>query len=322
MLDLDALTQVTDIVCHDNCADGTVSAMLLHDALPLANIQFCQYGAAQEKLEVKPNTLFCDFSPHESRYQEFVDAGAIILDHHKSAKPIVEAFGERGVFGDEVTEPGVCGAVLAFRHVWLPMTNLKSTHDDEVRFAAEIARLSGIRDTWQKHDPDWPKACELAEGIRFFSQESWLVYAPFSAARKPWWDARRSVGQRLVEQHHGTILKALDGAYHFTSPGGTRVVMFQGTKLTSDACEVVKDGADLVVGFDYFAIVDGQAPLGYSLRSNHSAFDCAAFCKSMGGGGHTKAAGFSVRFDPALGASDPYSLFQSKVSKYEAATGV
>jgi len=322
VIDIDALTQVTTIVSHDSCADGTTSAMLLHDALPLAKIEFCQYGLAQEKLVVRPNMLFCDFTPHESRYQEFVDAGAIVLDHHKGSRSIVEAFGDRGVFADEITEPGVSGAVLAYRHVWKRMA-LQWQEGVGTNFtAANIARLIGIRDTWQKQDPDWLKACDLAAAVGFFSQESWLVSDPFSGARRAWWEARRSVGQRLVEKHHGTIMKALDGAYRFTSPGGIRVVMFQGTKLTSDACEVVKDEADLIVGFDYFAIEDGQAPLGYSLRSNHSSFDCATFCKRLGGGGHTKAAGFSVRFDPALGASDPYSFFQGKVSEYEAETRV
>jgi hypothetical protein len=317
------LSQVTDIVCHDNCSDGTVSAMLLHDALPSARIRFCQYGISHEKLEVKPNMLFCDFSPHESRYQEFAAAGAIILDHHKSARHIVDSFGERGVFGDEATEPGVSGAVLAFRHVWLPLTNLRRKHDDEVRHAADIARLIGIRDTWQKHDPDWLSACELGESVRFFSQDSWLIEDPFAPERHPWWAARRSVGQRLVEKQHVTLRKVLEGAYRFTSPAGTRVVLFSGTKLTSDACEVVKEMADLIVGFDYFAVEDGQASLGYSLRSYASSkFDCSTFCKTLGGGGHSKAAGFSVRFDPALGTGDPYSVFQDKLREYEAAAWV
>lgn len=318
MLDLEMLARVSNIVCHDNCADGTVSAMFLHDALPHAQIQFCQYGASQEKLEVRPNMLFCDFSPHESKYLDFVEAGAVILDHHKSARSIVEAFGKHGVFADEATEPGVSGAMMAFRHVWLHLAPGRFKYHD-VKYASDIARLTGIRDTWQKHDPEWLTACELGETIRFFSQGSWLVEKPFSRKHRAWWDSRLAVGQRLIEKQQVTLRKVLSGAYNFSSKAGTRVVLFPGTTLTSDACELVKETADLIVGFDYFAIEDGQAALGYSLRSYASSpFDCQAFCKTLGGGGHSKAAGFSVRFDPALGTGDPYSLFRARLGDYEA----
>ena len=322
MLDLNALSQVTSIVCHDNCADGVVSAMLLSDALPQAKVQFCQYGNQQLALEVQPSMLFCDFAPHESRAPAFIAAGALILDHHKSARDVVAAFGARGIFGDEIAEPGVSGAVLAYRHVWLPLAGIRDKQDAEVAFAEEIAALTGIRDTWQKQSPDWNTACELAESIKFFSQQSWLVRDPFAPQKRSWWTSRLSVGQRLVERRHETVVKALNGAYRFTSTGGTRCVLFPGVRLTSDASEAEGRGADLVVGFDYFAIEDGQAALGYSLRSNSSGFDCAAFCSAMGGGGHTKAAGFTVFFDPTLGVSDPFSLFQTRVAQYEAETGL
>lgn len=322
MLNLDALTQVTDIVCHENCADGTVSAMFLHDALPFARVRFCQYGVAQEKLEVRPNMLFCDFSPHETRYQEFVAAGAIVLDHHKSARHIVEAFGDRGIFADEATEPGVSGAVLAYRHVWRPLV-AANVEDSELLMAGNIARIIGVRDTWQKSDLDWDLSRALSMAVKFFAPESWLTERPFALDRRAWWLERQKVGERLVEKDDAAVRKALEGAYRFTSQAGTRVLMFQGTNLTSDAAEAARLEADIIVGFDYFAIVDGQASLGYSLRAGAgSKFDCATFSKGFGGGGHSKAAGFSVRFDPALGTSDPFSLFGTKISEYEAETRI
>lgn len=333
MLDLTVLKQVTDIVCHDNCSDGTMSAILLQDALPAARIHFCSYGLAHERLEAGPNMLFCDFHPHEATYRKFVDAGTIILDHHKSAANIIAAFGARGVFADEALDPGVSGAVLAYQHVWLPLkqegwaryrdlsTDLAEVHahlrESERARAEKYSRLIGIRDTWQKHDPDWRRACELSEAVRFFGQASWMIPEPFAMDRDEWWDARIAVGIRLVEKQAETLQKLVKGAYRFTTERGTRVLMFSGLSYTSDACELIKGDADLIVGFDYVPMEGGQAPLAFSTRA-FNGFDCAKFCKTYGGGGHSKAAGFSVRFDPAVGTQDPYSILSDSLNAFEA----
>lgn len=144
MIDNDTLDSIKTIVVHDNCPDGLASAILLHDVLYDAEIKFVQYGTdAYKALTPAPGVLYCDFSPpirtkkvvadgaetyvideeDRAKLQEFVAAGTLVLDHHKTAKPIVEAFGDNGRFGDEVSEPGVCGALLAYRHVWLPLRN-------------------------------------------------------------------------------------------------------------------------------------------------------------------------------------------------------
>ena len=333
-MEIDVLKQVTDIVCHDNCSDGTLSAILLLDALPGARVHFCSYGLAQEKLEAREGMLFCDFSPHADTCQRFLDAGAVVLDHHRTAASIVAKFGDRGVFADENIEPGVSGAVLAYRHVWLPLKQEQwrqykgplaavtaDLRNQERQQAETLSRLIGIRDTWQKNDPDWEQACALAEGLRFFGQENWLtILEPFAADRGDFWKARIGVGSRLVEKHAETLQRLAKGAYRFTSHKGTRVVMFQGVSFTSDACELVRKGneADLVVGFDHFPMEGGQAPLVFSTRATGDTFDCAGFCKAQGGGGHTKAAGFSIRFDPAVGTQDPYSLLRARLKAYEA----
>ena len=121
MIEIDKIRAVDHILVHENCSDGTASAMILKDVLPYAKITFMQYETeAHKTLEPEPGQLFCDLSPHRDRYKAFLDAGAIVLDHHKTAKGVVMPFVEAGLgaFGDEITDPGVCGAVLAFREVW------------------------------------------------------------------------------------------------------------------------------------------------------------------------------------------------------------
>lgn len=321
MIELEKLRAVKTIISHQNCADGTTAAMFLHDVLPDAKIRFLQYGTSEyQNLTAEPGMLFCDISPSPDTYRQFIDAGALILDHHKSAQTIVEAFGENGVFGDEIMDPGVCGAFLAYREVWFRLKNTDGKFGPspmEAGIGGQIARLAGIRDTWQRQDSTWDEACVLAETMRFYPVESWLIDSPFSTENQAWWRERMAVGQILIERNDTAVKKAVGGGYRFTTSRGTRCVLFSGIRLSSDAAEFVGDTADLVVGFDYVGVEQGQAVLVYSTRS-HVDFDCMNFCKAHGGGGHTKAAGFSVKFDPKISSQDPYQTFEMLLEKYEA----
>lgn len=318
VLDRDRLQAVKTIVVHANCADGLLSAILLQDALPNANdIRFMQYGEDQLLLRPEPNMLFCDFSPHESTAQAFVESGAIVLDHHKTARPVVEAFGESGVFGDEVKDLGVCGASLAFREVWKP---LKGLHVADLVLVKNLVRRAGVRDTWLRGDPEWVDACEQAEALLFYRPGTWLVADAFVEARKAWWAQRLSIGHRLIERKEETIEGAVDRSFRFSTTSGTKVCMFTGLRLVSDAAESLGEALDVVAAFDFVAEHGGLVKLIYSLRS-HTGFDCGAFCKARGGGGHTAAAGFSLLFDPSEGASDPFSILAGFLEEWEAVGG-
>lgn len=325
MIDTQRLKAVTDIITHEACPDGIATAILLLDVLPKARAHFLQYGTeAYRNFAPGPNQLWCDFSPLPERNQEFVDARALVLDHHKTSREVVEAYGNDGVFGDEIANPGVCGAVLAFREVWLPLTDeirSKQMRVDasEALNAERFARLAGIRDTWQDKDPDWGVACVQAEVLRFMPLETWTkIYRPFHSANQDWWESRMRLGEVLIEKHSKRVARTLGGAYKFTTPGGTRVQFFPGNSpVTSDACKALEAVADLVVGFNYIGIENGLAKIVFSTRSNNNGFDCAAFCKALGGGGHTRAAGFSISFSPTAGSQDPYSLFERTLERFE-----
>lgn len=318
-LPIEKLKAVKTIITHKGCADGVAAAILLHDVLPDAEIRFIQYGT-DERRDLKPqhHMLFCDFSPNPKNYQPFIEADALILDHHAGEKAMVAEFGQNGVFGDEIQNPYDCGGSLAYREVWLRLQTPEQVASKRSAFAQELARLTAIRDTWKNKDPDWSKACAVAETLRFYPEESWLTHDPFGAANKGWWDARLQIGEMLFERNCRTVNRAVEGAYRFTTAKGTRVVLFSGTRLSSDAADVVDQDADLVVGFDYMGIESGLASLVYSNRS-HTGFNCMTFAKAHGGGGHTAAAGFSMKFDPKEAALDPYTTYERLLNKYEAA---
>lgn len=314
MISTSTLEAVTTIVSHDNCPDGTASAILLHDALPNAAVKFVQYGSdAYKSLPAEPGMLFCDMSPPAERVQEFVAAGAVVLDHHKYAKPVVEAFGENGVFADEATEPGVCGAVLAYRHVWKPLVQSGAGPFLE-EFVDKLATLAGIRDTWQRRDYRWNDACAQASVLSFIPNEQWLSMS-LQTIRAAWGTNYDPLGKLLVEKKNADVARACEKGWRFKTGRGTRIIILPGTGVTSDAAELLDDAVDLVVGFAYTYEQGAARPQIILSTRSHMDFDCGAFCKAHGGGGHTKAAGCS--FEVSEIAHNPYTFIEVLLRGYD-----
>lgn len=305
MLDLDSLLQVRTIVTHENCADGIASAIILRDALPNARVEFVQYNTpAHRDLRATPGMLFCDMTPPAARVQEFVDAGAIVLDHHIGAREIVDAFGERGVFADEATAPGVSGAVLALCDVWCAVASMHRTGSEALR---RLADLAGIRDTWQRNDSRWREACAQAAALRFWPPEM-LIGAPVDALA-----ARLEIGETLLQRDEARDERSIAEAYRF-EVGGIRVVAFEGLH-TSDIAERLEGEADLVLGWHY-QMEDGRVRMVVSGRSR-GAVSALALAKANGGGGHTQAAGFKIDAPPDMG---PYRVLSRLVTLHVEST--
>lgn len=290
-MNVNLLRHVRTIVTHDNCPDGIASALILHAALPDARIVFVQYGDARHReLPAEPGMLFCDMTPPAERVQEFVDVCAIVLDHHKRQEDIVGAFGVRGRFADEKLHPGVSGAVLAFREVFLPMASGDLALGMREDAALRLARLVGIRDTWQKDDPSFDRASAISEALRFIPFDRLLAVdlCGMSAYLE-------SLGNVLVERKLASARDLAARAVRI-QVGALGVAVIPSTTLTSDVSEMMLD-ADLVAGFAYVADEGGQrVRLSWSLRSR-AGVDVSAIAAQHGGGGHTAAAGFSVHDD-------------------------
>jgi hypothetical protein len=305
-ISIEKLKAVRHIIVHEGCPDGIASAMILLSVYPDADVQFVQYSSKEHNnLPATEGMIFADFSPSPDRVEAFIDAKSIVLDHHKTARPVVEAFGDLGVFGDEETDPGVSGAVLAFREVWLPMVNSPALRP----VIEDFATLAGIRDTWQTKNPRWKEACEQAQALKFWPTDMILKFAPSQ------WTEKLSLGPILFEKQLKHARKAADNAYRFTTSKGTKVVVFQGIWPTSDAAEYLGETVDVVIGFTHY-INNGEPTMRFSIRS-HTDFDCGAFAKVYpGGGGHTKSSGFMF----ALRAEDPnpFAMARREVERFEA----
>jgi hypothetical protein len=314
---IESLSQVRKVIVHDNCMDGLASAMLLHEALPSAEITFCGYGADHEALEPEPGMLFCDFTPPRARADAFVAAGALVLDHHVHARDIVECFGDRGVFSDA---PGVSGAVLAFEHVWLPEFRCYDVNPQNRVITLQrqlFAELVGVRDTWRKDDPRWGEALELHAVLESFPREHWLAPNGIRNALEALDTgigaalvARKAnvieqlVATGLIRRVVGSGILGQQGAVdHAVKPRVTWALSAAPSEFVSDLGEAARAaGVDVLVNIQSI-VRAGALWHTVSLRSNETC-DVGAIAKRYGGGGHMRAAGFQAPQD-----SSPLDLF-------------
>lgn len=299
MLDL---KQVKKIVVHTPCIDGLVSAMLALEALPQAEVIFCSYGTQQKELECEPGMLFIDFTPDPERVGQYVEAGTIVLDHHVHAKELVARFGANGVYSDE---PGVSGAVLAFRYVWLPTLTAgwsRPGRQDLDFDAGRLATLVGIRDTWFKASEDWVRALEMHAILEAFPREYWLDYNGIKAALRA---LEEGVGQELCIRKQETIDKIAErGLIRRKMPDGSMwALSCARSEQVSDLAEAARArGVDVLVNVTAY-IEDGSPWYLVSLRSNDK-HDVGALAKRFRGGGHRAASGFR-----ALAETTPIEFF-------------
>src|SRR5260221_2574920 len=340
MISIEVLRRVRVIYCHAHCPDGLASAMILKDAFRMLGtsprIEFLAHGTPEHENagyldgeKYGAVSLFCDIAPTAASVPFLLrEHETIVLDHHKGAEEIVRSFGERGVFADEKLEPGVSGAVLAFREIWEPIrasgfaeqapagTLLSAEVQDKWGFPSlvkEFALCVGLRDTWQTKDPRFQCGQWISKMLMSKPASYWLDYQMgYDGSRHlPYLsDNEIEAGRALFEAHEEAVRVAVDQCIRFELPPCTSLYAFQeqasGFRLCSDVAEslrgrMVVGEQSVVAGFSYIVDKPGGSPrLLYSLRGLNG-LDVAAICKDTGGGGSHGAAGFSVPLDALAG---------------------
>lgn len=293
------LDKLTHAVVHANCSDGLGSAIVLKLALPHLKVTYVNYHTPElEALVPEPGMVFCDFCPPAERAQSFLDVGTVVLDHHKTARETVKLFQKAGlgVFGDERHDPGVSGAVLAYQHVYREI--LGEGPPELQDFVTKV----GVRDTWLKSSPLWAEAQKQHLLFSFFDKDEWMPEGsipsyPPHLPEKPLVDV-------LQDHLRSKIKSQLRKSTSFKL--GDRTFCIMPSLSTSDVAEELGPSVTALFGFGY-----DQEELRVSCRS-HSDFDVAALAKSLGGGGHTQAAGFSL---PKSDKS-PHTLLREIITKW------
>ena len=294
MIPLHKLQTVRFIVVHEYadkpCPDGLASALILQDALPEATVFFAQHNTPfLNKMTAHPHMLFCDITPPRNRVHEFVEAGSIVLDHHKQSEDIVKAFDPHGVFADEKLHPGVSGALLAYNEVW-KYINIKESALHHAR-VQDFAILAGIRDTWQKNHSRWEESCRQAAALSFFPVKSWLdCIDNDNFFENVHFQSMMNMGGLLLYKKELETEKLLEFTKVETLISGTKYAVLPSLEI-SDASDILLKSGEIkfVVGFG-IRNHDNEVRIQLSFRSRGS-FDVGAVAKSFGGGGHTNAAG-------------------------------
>lgn len=292
-----AIENTRVIVTHENCADGIASALILKRAFPNARVEFVNYNTRKHaELPAEPGMLFCDVTPPRERIQEFIDAGAVVLDHHVGQKDIVDAFGDLGLYSDD---PGVSGAVMAWGVCDAGgFANTSSS-------VQEFANLAGIYDTWRRQNPKWDAAVQQAESLLFFGYE-YMSTLPHTI----WLDATQSTGKVLVHNRNERVIRCLDQA-EYSSIRGVKVCVFQGPSADANIAadklrSYYQNDVDIVAAFTCLAGPEGRRYV-VSLRSVRD-ISVLPIAKANGGGGHEKAAGFTYNIADACWYGDPWTI--------------
>lgn len=280
-----------EIIVHANCPDGLASAMILSDIFYDAQITFVAHNTPEHRSEPR-RAIWCDMAPPAETARGWVDADAVVLDHHATARDVVQLFGNRGVFADEHKHPGVSGAVLA----WLLWERFAP---DPARYyggqsvsenVRDFATLAGIRDTWQTKDNAFEVSCHQAAALMLFGES--LVAG---TGHPPWlYDDEMRAGAALYADTQARARKVAETAPIVECAGLLLLVFNDGgaMRLTSDAAEqarAIGRRCDAVCGFYY----TNEGDLVISLRAV-SDVDVGAIAKLNGGGGHRAAAGCKI----------------------------
>lgn len=282
MISTDRLSAVRVIVSHANCADGYISAIVCARALPGAKVVLLHHGSAEQlNLVAETGMLFVDCTPPRDRIAEFIAAGAMVIDHHLEQADIVAAFGEYGVYSDE---PGVSGAVLAFRDLG-PLLLLS---EDSLHAAERVTRLAGIYDTWQTEDPERERSCRWREA-QLFAGYDHLNQLSFRGIV----NLCEEMGGIMYDKAMAAAHEAARNAEHVEINGVSFAII--PTRSTNYVADLLAGRCDVVAGFSYEH--DAGAPrLVWSLRGV-DGYLVLPFVRRHRGGGHPHAAGFSVPDD-------------------------
>ncbi len=149
----------------------------------------------------------------------------------------------------------------------------------------KFAVLVGIRDTWQRSSPQWDLACAQAEALVFFGWERLRGQTYLN-------EHQLAVGKLLYDKKKEKARKQARNAYIIGD-----VALFN-DRYSSDVADALREQGSkvkLAVGFSYVGQSDGTMHLIFSLRTLDPSVNAAAIAKANGGGGHTAAAGFTIK---------------------------
>lgn len=278
------------IISHDKCMDGLVSAVFLKQMAPTAEVIFTQRKTPEMFNLPAGGNVFIDIEPPSARVEELVAAGDVVIDHHTTAKEIVERFGDRGYFTDDRYRSSAMQAYI----LWAFGANGgPPCGEDERQSAYIVAQLVSVRDTWDKGSHLNQEAQEFNAVAKVLPRSVWFelpFWHELSAVR----DVAR-LGPAFLEEGKRRVAQDAKRVAIHTCKNGVRVGFLGGGGSISDLADFLTAELDVLVGVtwnvhDFDGVKTRQTI--YSMRSR--THNVEALARTCGGGGHPGAAGFTV----------------------------
>lgn len=293
---------IKKVITHKGCPDGIASAMIVRDVKPSIEVLFVNPGSSElRSIKPSPGLLYLDICPPEN-IDDHLSNGTIVIDHHDSSKDIVLKFERKGIFRSGI---GISAAVLTYEYIWKYLREFSNptTADQHIGM---LAKLVGIRDTFDKKSIYWHESCVLGEVLRFFPVEHWLEKFPKQVTSQ-----EMELGEIILQNSLNSVLKIAQGS-HCSQIKNFKTAIFDGEQGSDVAEHLRKEGINIIMGFKY-AVENSEPKIIVSIYSDDS-FNSFEFAASNGGGGHFHAAGFSIKINRS--DKNPYVYLEELLEGY------
>ncbi|CAH0174772.1 DHHA1 domain-containing protein [Stenotrophomonas lactitubi] len=293
------------VIYHSNCADGFTAAWAVRQAIE-AEFHPGVHGAPPPDVAGR-DVILVDFSyPRLVLWDlQQVAKSILILDHHKSAEADLQPEHQHIIRIDQSGLPWTWGKVLDYARRdkdWIPRTVIYALFDME-RSGAGIA--------WDFFHPGAPRP-ELIDHVE--DRDLWRFALPGTREIQaavfsyPYefdvWDllmetpmeTLRAQGVAIERKHHKDVAELVQVAKRQMVIGHYEVpVASLPYTLASDAGHLMAKGKPFAAC--YYDKAEGRV---FSLRSTDDGVDVSEVARLYGGGGHARAAGFTVPRDHEL----------------------
>jgi len=281
------------LITHANCMDGfgVALAVKYHDILTGITdreIHYCNYGDPAPEV-VGANVIIGDFSFSRD---ELIDLHSqanslVVLDHHKTAKENLEGL-DFCIF-----DMSKSGAVLTWEYLF----------PDEI--VPGLLRYIQDRDLWNWSLKNSKEISSYLQTVDFKNIElnkvalvDWLYMIN---------DKEMIANGAAILAYQNQHIKKISNKKEKlprTNIGGFDVICINATTLISETGNAL--AADEPFVAMYFDTEDKRV---FSLRSHDDGEDVSVIAKKYGGGGHPRAAGFSVTKPDPLYTINPIGTF-------------
>ena len=302
------------VIYHANCADGFTAAWAVRQAMD-ADFYAAVHGAPPPPVEGRDLVLvdFC-YPPHVMLDLQLVARSILVLDHHKSAEAELPA--NPLTADDQLTVVRIEGFDAEVDPTWHHFRGWVEQDKCEGIQKAMIYALfdmdrSGAGIAWDFFHPGAPRP-ELIDHVE--DRDLWRFALPGTREIQaavfsyPYefdvWDllmetpmeTLRAQGVAIERKHHKDVAELVKVAKRQMMIGHYEVpVASLPYTLASDAGHLMAKGKPFAACY-----YDKDGGRVFSLRSTDQGVDVSEVAKLYGGGGHARAAGFTVPRDHEL----------------------